>query len=136
MNAKVLSLLTADDVEEIFHAVQTAYSCEDALASLREKYNCKPPSVEKYEVVLRAAESATNWKLTSERNNENTIIRCFVSYQMRQEGYTFYEIAHLMQRDHSSVIYHVKRMANMLSIPEAYKKEMGMWMEFERILCE
>jgi predicted DNA-binding protein YlxM (UPF0122 family) len=55
---------------------------------------------------------------------------------MRQEGYTFYEIAHLMQRDHSSIVYHVKRMANMLSVPEAYKKEMAMWREFERILSE
>ena len=134
MNAKILSLMTEDDVREIYEVIEDFGSCSDVLPILRERYGCKPPSVERYEILLRAAEYATNWSLSAERTNENTLVRCFVSYQMRKEGYTFYEIAHLMKRDHSSIIYHVKRMTNILSVPKAYKKELAMWSEFERIL--
>ena len=134
MNAKILSLLTWEDVQEIYEAADCATTYAEALAELREKYQCKPPSVERYEIVLRAAEFATDRKLSSERTEENTLIRCFISYQMRQEGYTYYEIAKLMHRNHSSVISHVKRMENMLSVPEAYKKEMAMWNEFQQTL--
>ena len=156
MNAKIISLLGCDDIGEVESLLQEvrresqtlAYDqipwyhgddesiFQEVLKRLRERYNCKPPSVERYEVILRAAETATNWKLSSERTMVDTIIRCFVSYRMRQEGYTFYEIAHLMQRDHSSVVYHVKRMSNMLSVPGAFKKEMAMWEVFERILAD
>ena len=134
MNSKILSLLTEEDIREICEVADDFGTCSDVLPILRERHGCKPPSVERYEVVLRAAESATGWKLSSERTNGNALIRSFISYWMHQEGYTYSEIARLMKRDHSSVIYHTKRMENMLSVPEAYKKEMAMWREFERIL--
>jgi hypothetical protein len=136
MNSKILSLLTEEDIREIYEEAESGGTFSDMLTRLRERHGCKQPSVERYEIVLRAAEAATFWHLTSERTMENTLVRCFVSYQMRKEGYTYSEIAHLMKRDHSSVVYHVKRMSNMLSVPGAFKKEMAMWREFERILCE
>jgi len=136
MNTKILSLLTEDDIREIYEVIEDFGSCSDVLPILRERYGCKPPSVERYEIVLRAAESACGWRLGPERNAANTLIRCLVSRRMKEEGYSYSEIAHLMGRDHSSIVYHVKRMDNILSVPEAYKKEMAMWKEFERILCE
>lgn len=147
MNTNILSLITWDDLRELMDKSEEVYGehlfedgftmgedfYREILARLRKEYNCNPPSVERYDFLVRAAESATGWELTEERNTVNTIIRCFVAQRMRVEGYSYGEIAHLMNRDHSSVIYLVRKMGGMLSVPASYKKEMAMFREFERL---
>ena len=147
MNTTILSLMTWEDLKELTDNTEEIYGerlfedgfamdegfYREVLARMRKEYNCRPPCVERYEFVLRAAESAVGRKLTEERDATNTIIRCFVAHRMRVDGYTFGEIAHLMDRDHSSVIYLVRRMSGMLSVPSSYKKEMTMFGEFVRL---
>ena len=147
MTPNILSLMTWEDLREISDKIEEVYGehlfedgflmdetfYREILAILRKEYNCKSPSAERYEFLLHAAESATGWELTDERNAVNTIIRCFVAHRMRVEGYTFGEIAHLMNRDHSSIIYLVRKMGGMLSVPSSYKKELAMFQEFNRL---
>lgn len=147
MNPNILSLMTWEDLKEISDKIEEVYGerlfedgfmmdeyfYREVLANLRKEHNCKPPSVERYDFLIHAAESATGWELTEERNAVNTIIRCFVAHRMRVEGYTFGEIAHLMNRDHSSIIYLVRKMVGMLSVPSSYKKELSMFREFNRL---
>ena len=133
MNAAILTRLTADDIEEIFLAVRDSYSCEDALASLRERYKCRPPCVERYPIIVRRAEEATGCKLGNSRSKSNSFIRSLVASRLAKEGYGLCEIGRAMGRDHSSVSGMVQKIRAMLSVPEAYKEEMRIYEKFESL---
>lgn len=96
----------------------------------------EPTVAERYAILLETAEKVFGRKLSNSLERENILIRTFISYKLRAEGYSNGEIGRRMNRDHSSVTQMGKKMEDMLSIPEAYKYEVGKYREFERALAD
>lgn len=116
---------------EIFDTTESHY--REVLRRLRVKYNCRPPIIEVYPPILSAAELATGWKLTTDRCMQNTIIRCFVTYKLHNDGYSYGEISKMMRRDHSTITHYYIKMRDMLSVPFAYKPEMAAYKRFQEL---
>ena len=106
----------------------------EILRRLREQNGVPPPVEERYPSVLKAAEQATSWMLTDSRERENTLIRSFVAYKLREEGYSYADIGKMMKRDHSTITHLANRMRDMLSLPNAYKWEVQQFERFGRLL--
>lgn len=155
MNASLLRQLVWEDLVEIVTEADAVFDGEaqagrdpnesfptpdsfytEVLRRLRENHNVAPPVSDRYPVVLRAAESATGRKLTRTRESGNTIIRAFISYRLRREGYSYSEIANRMGRDHATVVYLDRKMRDMLSIPFAYQKETSQFKKFEELCLQ
>jgi len=148
MKQSVLTLLTWDEVQEIFtealmvneeHSRMFGESvseenCKDTLRSLRDRYDCIAPIAERYDEVLDAAEKAVGVKLNPGRDAMTTTVRSFVAYRLHKEGYSYTDIGRMMGRDHSSVIHLVERKENALSVPGAYKTENEMFNRFNELL--
>ena len=117
---------------ETFESPQSYYT--EVLRRLREKYGILPPIEERYPDVLKAAEQATSWMLTDSRERENTLIRSFVAYKLREEGYLYSDIGKMLRRDHSTITHLANRMRDMLSLPNAYKWEVQQFKRFEEML--
>lgn len=140
MNKTILSLISSEDVLEIVDAFESSDAstdkarCVHALKMLRGEYECAAPVSERFSEVVAAAEKAVGCRLTRLRAKETTLVRCFVSYRLREEGYTYAEIGRMMERDHSTVTSQVNKVRDMISVPLAYKTEMEQFEEFERLL--
>ena len=137
MNAGILSLLSWEDVLDIVYTY--ADSDEDAtdkarairaLKELREMYDCAAPVSERFAEVVAAAEQAVGCRLTRLRTKDTTLVRCFVSYRLREEGYTYSEIGRMLGRDHSTVTSQVNRVKDMLSLPQVFRWEVGAFRRF------
>lgn len=115
-------------------AFNTSTRFGKALAILRDENGVQPPVEERYPSVLKAAEQATSWMLTESRERENTLIRSFVAYKLREEGYSYADIGKMMKRDHSTITHLANRMRDMLSLPNAYKWEVQQYKRFEEML--
>ena len=98
---------------------------ERAAAEAKEKIARN--TEERYGVVLQAAEEATGWKLSNNRTAENSTIRAFISYYMHNEGFSYESIGRVMHRNHSTITHLFRKMEDMISLPEVYKEEMGMY---------
>ncbi len=140
MRLELLKILTADDIREILNAEELLRqqegepTAEKILRSILDENECPPSVGERFPLVLSCAEIAVGRKLSRERCKDNTTIRAFIAYQLRQEGYGYNEIGRMMQRDHSSVIHLYKLMCDILSVPNAYKDEIEMFQRFEEEL--
>ena len=144
MTQNILRWMTWEDIRDITTAVYetppgNATNSEqyfrNILNHLRDEKNMLQPIDERFPAVLRAAEQSTSWMLTDTRERENSLIRCFVSYKLHNEGYSYSEIGKMMRRDHSTVTHLVYRMRDMLSVPGAYKWELQQFKRFEE-LCK
>ena len=62
--------------------------------------------------------------------------RRFIVYQMRDEGYSFADIASCLVRTTQSVVYMYKVMVEALDNPRIFKLEMAYWDEFQKKLKE
>ena len=93
------------------------------------------PIEERFAEVLRAAQQAVGKRLGNGREKENVLIRMFVAYRLRSEGYTCEAIAKLMNRNHSAVVHYVRRrIPDMQSVPKHYKSELEMLEKMNEIL--
>lgn len=153
MRQEIIRLLTWQDIQEIWwetekvlHSIpdepekwpewanNTSTRFGEALKVLRIANGVPPPIEERHEHVLACAERACGQSLTSARNSQNTLIRCFVAYQLHRDGYSYSEIGKVMKRDHSTITHLDHRMRDMLSIPNAYKSEVQQYKRFEEML--
>ena len=140
MRHDILNLLTTDDIEEIISTASRL--CEDrirptsenVLRRLLENNQCPPSVGERYQAVLRAAERASGRKITNARSKENTALRAFIAHRLRSEGYSYSEIGRMLHRDHSTVMHLCGVMRDMMSVPNAYRREMEIYKEFETLL--
>lgn len=106
----------------------------EVLRQLRGQNGVPPPIEERYPGVLACAEIACGQALTDSRERENTQIRQFVAYRLHNEGYSYSEIGKMLKRDHSTVTNLVHRVRDMLSVPYAYREEVALYQEFEKLV--
>ena len=140
MRLELLKILTAGDIQEILDAVERLReqyeepTSGNILRSLLDENECPPSVGERFPFVLSCAEIAVGRMLSRERCEDNTLIRAFVSYQLREEGYGYCEIGRMLGRDHSTVIHLYNKMSDILSVPNAYRNEIERYKEFRRLL--
>ena len=154
MRQELLKAMTWQDLVEIVEETESVFDDEiydgknpnetfttpesyykEVMRRLRDKYKSVMPIVERYPVVLEAAQQATGTILSNSRSRENTFVRCLVAHKLHTEGYSYHEIGKMMKRDHSTITHLFFNMADMLSVPEAYKEEIERYREFIE-LCE
>lgn len=131
------------DVEQEFHnrnyseieswATQSNPIEKEVLRRLRDKYDAIPNPSERFAEIKEAAERATGTRLGKSRERWNMLVRCFISRQMRREGYSLSEIGKAMGRDHASIVNQTRKLEWMLSHPKAYMDEAD---KYERFLNE
>ena len=142
MRQELLKILTTDDIGEIICTARELCdnlvrpTPQNILRHLLDENDCTPSIGERFPFILACAEIAVGRKLSRERCEDNTLIRAFVSYMLRNEGYSYSEIGRMLQRDHSTVMHIYKKMEDILSLPHVYRKEIDMFREFEELLCQ
>ena len=91
---------------------------------------------ERYLDAVEAAECAVGKKLENGRHREDNLIRFFVSYYLRSEGFTLHDIGRKMGKDHTSILHHCRVMESMMSVPMAYRQELDAYEKFKQIVCD
>lgn len=115
-------LLDTIPVEETFY-----------LPDVKEIY--ESPIEERHAAILRAAQIAVGKRLEDGRRKEDVLIRLFTAYRLRQEGFSVEGIGAVMGRDHSTVVHYVRRrLPDMLSLPNIYRREKDMFDKMNEIL--
>lgn len=147
MIRRILKQMTWEDVREIVRVADSLLTEEkfdyedeesyylDVLRRLRKMEHVPPPISERFPEVLRAAEESVGCRLSASRRTENGLVRMFVSYILRHEGYSYAEIGSVLKRDHSTVIHMERKMDDMISLCYAYRREIDMFREFEELLA-
>jgi len=140
MRRELLKILTEKDIDEILETEKSLWrdtaipTSGDVLKKLLDKYEYHTSIGERFSYVLSCAEKAVGKKLSRNRSKEDTLIRAFVTYALKSEGYGYSEIGRLLERDHSTVIHLYNKVNDMLSLPGAYKEETAMYKDFNRLM--
>ena len=129
---RVLNLQLRDELERQKRKEAEMVNNEKAAAEAKEKIARN--TEERYNVVLQAAEEATGWKLSNTRTSENSTIRTFISYHMHNEGFSYESIGRVMHRNHSTITHLVRKMEDMLSLPEIYHDELDMYAKMVELI--
>lgn len=94
----------------------------------------KIPCKERYKELLGYAEEATGHILKKgDRSLENVFIKCFVATRLVEENYTKSEIGRAMDMTHSSIIFYLKKLNEILSMPIMYEKEVAQYKTFKNL---
>ena len=80
--------------------------------------------------LVAIAEQVVGDVLDNTRKYNSVTIRRFVSWRMRQEGYTFYDIARALDVDHSTVHHYVRCMKEELDLPSVFRNDLGLYQSF------
>ena len=76
--------------------------------------------------LVALAEQVVGDTLDNTRKAASVTIRRFVSWRMRQEGYTFYDIARALDVDHSTVHHYVRCMREEFDLPSVFRNDLGL----------
>ena len=142
MNPEITNLLTWEDVKEIVNAADsivpdiTAYPDErkyykDVLKRLRDNLTEKQRH---YLYLVGKAEGATGYKATRRRDYQSVLTRSFVSYRLWKEGMTYMDIGRLSGKAHATIMNQVRNIADMMTMPSAFKNEVALYCKFEESL--
>ena len=86
----------------------------------------------RYEELLAIAEDLFDYKMkTSRRDAEDVMIRRFIAYRLRQEGFSLASIGHAIGKDHSTVFHLIRQMQDYFTLPWIYKEDIQKYLEFE-----
>ena len=140
MRRELLKILTEKDIDEILETEKSLWrdtaipTSGDVLKKLLDKYEYHTSIGERFSYVLSCAEKAVGKKLSRNRSKEDTLIRAFVTYALKSEGYGYSEIGRLLERDHSTVIHLYNKVKDMLSVPNVYREDIEMLRTFDLLL--
>ena len=129
-------LADMDDKEasELWEYTQSDSFYNNVLKRMKDDKGYKPLCRERYPVLLEIAEELTWHKLVlGSRKDEDVFIKCIIAHKLHEEGYFHSEIGRMMKMSHSMMIHYVKRVEDMLSVPEAYSKEVKQYEQFKEI---
>ena len=88
-------------------------------------------------ILLKIMEDTVGFPvLTNDRKSAAVWGRTMVAYQLSLEGMPVCEIAKQMLKDHSTVIFMRRKMADALSLPDAYKDIIEIWDKFQENIAE
>ena len=108
-------------------------SPEDRVRVAERILETQDTSKVRYETLVKAAEATLGRKMDGSRKAASVTIRRFVAWKMRQEGYTFYEIAGAMGVDHSTVHHYIRVMREELELPSVFRNDIELYHVFNDI---
>lgn len=71
---------------------------------------------------------------SSSRKGEMVLVRHILFYLLKNKGYSLTNIADLVNRDHSTVIYALNKMKNWQHLPNLYKNELLLKERIEKLI--
>lgn len=90
----------------------------------------KESARKRYALLLSVAEEVFERKMTRSRSMNDVMIRRFIAYKMRKEGYYLVDIAKAMGMDHSTIVHYVKQMKDCFDEPIFYAGDIALYMRF------
>lgn len=103
---------------------------EVARRILEERPEARPTAEERYAELLPVAESVIGKRMDQSRGIYDVMIRRFVAFRLRSEGYAYTDIAAAMGRHHSTVIHYVRTMQDCFDEPIFYASDLNLYMCF------
>lgn len=91
---------------------------------------------DRYRQLLEAAESTFGRKMQQGRENEDVMMRRFISYKLREDGYTFSQISRVMGKNHSTIIHLIYQMEDYFALPEMYKEDIKRYLKFNSTVMQ
>ena len=89
---------------------------------------------ERYIQLLKIAEDMFEYRMKpSRRSLEDVMIRRFVAYRLRIEGFSYSSIAHAMGKNHATIMHLVGQMKDYFSLPSLYKQDIKRYLEFDSL---
>lgn len=89
----------------------------------------------RYNLLVAAAEATVGHKMNPDkRHSEDVLIRQFVAYRLRQDGYSFPKIAKVMNKNHSTIMTLCNRMNDYFELPNIYATELELYQIFENLI--
>ena len=89
---------------------------------------------ERCAALVSVAEQALGCTMDRSRSATSVAIRRFVSWRMRQDGYSFNDIARAMGVNHSTVHYYVRMMRDEFEMPSVFRNDVGLYHKFNEML--
>lgn len=88
----------------------------------------------RYEALLKIAEDLFDYKMkTSRRDARDVMIRRFIAYKLREEGYSFAAIGHAIGKNHATVFHLVSQMKDYFALPNLYKEDIRKYLRFHSL---
>ena len=100
----------------------------ERILDVKDEHVCN--ARDRYETLVKAAEATLGCKIDQTRKASSVTIRRFVSWRMREEKYTFYDIARAMGVDHSTVHHYVRMMRDEFDLPSIFRNDLGLYQSF------
>ena len=91
---------------------------------------------DRYRQLLEAAESTFGRKMQQGRENEDVMMRRFIAYKLREDGYTFSQISRVMGKNHSTIIHLIYQMEDYFALPEMYKEDIKRYLKFHSTVMQ
>lgn len=108
----------------------------DGIQKSIDEFKKRWSAEQRYSILVPMAESCLKAKLNNTRERRCVLIRVFIAYKMRLEGYTLREIGRVLNRHHATVIVYVQMMKDMNDVPRFYANELQRYKEFEEAVKE
>lgn len=139
MRSSLINKLTWEDIKEIHEILDNMeeeltdeeVKFNSVLKKLKRKYKVSPTCKERYSALLPVAEKLVGAKLGDKRTPEQMLIRLMVSCRLYDEQYTISEIGRVIGRDHSTIMYYIKRRDDYFSVPTMYTYEVSLLERFK-----
>ena len=104
----------------------------ERIMDVKDEHVCN--AGDRYKTLVKAAEATLGCKIDPTRKASSVTIRRFVSWRMREEGYTFYDIARAMGVDHSTVHHNVRMMRDEFELPSIFRNDIELYHIFTDII--
>lgn len=107
------------------------------IAILQESMDRKKSGDKRFETLLAiATDICGSGIMTHTVEPVSTLGRNMIAYQLRQEGYKTTEIGRLLKRDHSTVVYMISKVHDLVEYPNVFVDEEKIWNKFQQRLKE
>lgn len=118
---KKVEAMSSNDKKELIEHLQNSLVIEDYPVMLIG---------DRYKQLLEAAESIFERKMQKGRDIEDVMMRRFIAYKLREDGYTFSQISRVMGKNHSTIIHLIHQMEDYFSLPAMYKEDIKKYLKF------
>jgi len=85
----------------------------------------------RYQDLILDAEHVIGCRVDGTRRAASVMIRRFVAFRMRQEGFAIMDISRTMKVNHATVFHYVKQMQTCFDLPVYYARDLELYHKFE-----
>ena len=124
---KKVEAMSSGDKKELIEHLQSSLTIEDYPVML---------IADRYKQLLEAAESVFDRKMQQGRDIYDVMMRRFIAYKLREDGYTYSQISRVMGKNHSTIIHLIHQMEDYFSLPAAYKEDIKKYLKFHSMVMQ